>query len=49
MTDITVFWGFKRFLQISRWYTGDTSAEIRTTDTFTQGNASKWLDEQALR
>jgi len=44
--DITYFWGFKRFLQASRWYTGDSSYEIRTTDSFTQGDASRWLDQQ---
>jgi hypothetical protein len=45
--DITVFYGIKNFLQLSRWYTGnDMSYEVRTTDIVTMGDASNWLAKQ---
>lgn len=45
--DITAFYGFKRGLQLSRWYTGnDMSLTVKTTDVVTVGNYEAWLRNQ---
>jgi hypothetical protein len=45
-TDYTFFWGIRNFLQVSRWYAGDTSFEIRTSDSFTRGDCTEWLQKK---
>ncbi|HKO52197.1 MAG TPA: hypothetical protein VJV79_31030 [Polyangiaceae bacterium] len=45
--DISVFYGFKRGLQLSRWYTGnDMSLAVKTSDVVTEGNYEGWLRNQ---
>jgi len=46
-TDTSTFYGFKRGLQLSRWYTGnDPSLEVYTSDIVTEGNFEHWLSKQ---
>ena len=45
--DITTFYGFKRGLQLSRWYTGnDMSLAVKTSDVVTERNYEGWLRSQ---
>ena len=46
-TDPGTFYGFKRGLQLSRWYTGnDSRLEVYPSDIVTESNLEHWLNEQ---
>jgi hypothetical protein len=47
--DLSRFWGTRRFLQISRWYTDDIIYEMRTTDSIIEADCSNWLRKQPNR
>jgi len=45
--DPSIFYGYERFLQVKRWYMGDTSPDIRLNDEILMGNGEKWLNDKA--